>query len=721
MKKHARRMAVLMLSAVMVFLSVSHIVSATDEGFTITRDLKNGDFNEVTVAQIEDAYKIVNDSYVSGTGKFYVDTDGTKTQVGRYTTAVFKGESLNVGTYYVYLQGTASTLYYSVSLIGEIDVKLDAEIIGPDTVDVSMQDINDGKYDGIAEDIRKQYKVDFDDFNDGAVYTVQYLAGKNGYQALNYIPNSTAVYLYGAHAFGTSEAGGALDVGNTEEVHVSVTNAKYPGITLTKTVTATVRDTRSEPEFVYSSPASVTYNKESLKEDLTKAIAEKLSIRNPETLEEISCDPGKLEITSAIPTASYQTQTITVRFAGDDTFAPASIDVAAYILKADASIDVKNAQYTYDGTEKNTDIVAAPDDLDYVKIIAGIDGDAAGFLSLQIPKSVRDAMVIPIIPGIYEIDIYKMLQDSIGDGVALKDFQNLVNTLILPYAEYLLGGSFDAESLSQITELIKSIPELDINAVVTLGKGPKNTGIYLIGAVSTDQNYKTAMDFGYLTIAPQTGSTDSAVELRFHKPLPEGNTFEYGETEKFDLGADLFGSDDEVLTDKYIRYLYSGRDMNGMSYLSDKAPSLPGKYTETAYSIGGNYLPTPVSRSFTVNPISVRVIVNDKSKTEGSADEALTFTIEGNVIEGDDLGITLYREPGETVGKYTISAAVSNKNYAAAVQDGTYTIVPQNKKDADSSDVPETGDPSRIGLYAAVMLLSLAAALFMIRKNKDRI
>ena len=98
-----------------------------------------------------------------------------------------------------------------------------------------------------------------------------------------------------------------------------------------------------------------------------------------------------------------------------------------------------------------------------------------------------------------------------------------------------------------------------------------------------------------------------------------------------------------------------------------------------------NFDVTYVGGSLTVNPRKINISIDSKKKVEGDADPELTYTVSratgeavaqavedtaaaSAVVEGDELGVTLTREAGETVGLYDIYANVEglNSNYALA-------------------------------------------------------
>lgn len=126
-----------------------------------------------------------------------------------------------------------------------------------------------------------------------------------------------------------------------------------------------------------------------------------------------------------------------------------------------------------------------------------------------------------------------------------------------------------------------------------------------------------------------------------------------------------------------------------------------------------NFAVTYVGGSLTVNPRKINISIDSKKKVEGDADPELTYTVSratgeavaqavedtaaaSAVVEGDELGVTLTREAGETVGLYDIYANVEglNSNYALAeTPDGTDkfeivkkgTVIDDNKKPSDQN------------------------------------
>ncbi len=89
---------------------------------------------------------------------------------------------------------------------------------------------------------------------------------------------------------------------------------------------------------------------------------------------------------------------------------------------------------------------------------------------------------------------------------------------------------------------------------------------------------------------------------------------------------------------------------------------------------------------FDIAPASVTIDVDSATKMYGMSDPVFTGTVTG-VVEGDDLNVGYYRDGGENVGTYTITATYdeSNANYSVTTNTGTLTIT------AASIDNPDNG------------------------------
>ena len=93
----------------------------------------------------------------------------------------------------------------------------------------------------------------------------------------------------------------------------------------------------------------------------------------------------------------------------------------------------------------------------------------------------------------------------------------------------------------------------------------------------------------------------------------------------------------------------------------------------------GDYSVTFVSANYVIMPRPLTVIISDQS-AEYSATGEYAFDgtaykiTEGNVVEGDNVGITIAKEAGTAMGLYAITGAYTNKNYDVTFVNGVYEI-----------------------------------------------
>lgn len=135
-----------------------------------------------------------------------------------------------------------------------------------------------------------------------------------------------------------------------------------------------------------------------------------------------------------------------------------------------------------------------------------------------------------------------------------------------------------------------------------------------------------------------------------------------------------------------VEYTYFDASGNPLA----KAPKDAGTYKVKVTVNSKKYEEVSIEKEFKINPKMVKVIVDNKEKIEGKEDPEFTYTMEGDVVQGDSLGITLTRDEGEKAGIYTIHATLSNKNYEAEITEGVFTIKPSDKPTPGPSGEPTT-------------------------------
>ena len=344
--------------------------------------------------------------------------------------------------------------------------------------------------------------------------------------------------------------------------------------------------------------------------------------------------------------------------------------LTANLVQGDASIDVKSETITYGQTPALV-INTSPADLSYVRVIAGIDGDAQNFISIDFPASTKELMKVKVM-GSTVFDGYSYLASRVGDGVSVDEFRGIVNSMIgmiagnPTYSAAAKAQGLDINAFYTVYGVLNQISALDANAKVRLGQVPKNAGVYLVTAISTNLGYAHVTDTGYLTIMPKSSSMFTKVELRFNKLIPGlYNVLSYEDAQTFEFGGKLY-INGIVKESAHVKTLYSGKTFAGefKPYQSEPIRE-PGVYTETVYIAGGNYYAAPIVRPYTVDRKVVKLVMDSETVTYDGQPHALTAADKNGADIDDE--ITYYYvgfgyqsfNPPVNAGIYTVYA-----NYA---------------------------------------------------------
>lgn len=152
-------------------------------------------------------------------------------------------------------------------------------------------------------------------------------------------------------------------------------------------------------------------------------------------------------------------------------------------------------------------------------------------------------------------------------------------------------------------------------------------------------------------------------------------------------------------------YTFSYVGVSGTTYGPSSAlPTDAGNYTviaSVAASADGNYdAASSVATPFAINPASIAVTADAKSKTYGDADPALTYTFAPALQSGDSFSGALTRGAGESVGNYAITQGTLSLSsnytltYTAAnltINQRSLTITANNQSKTYGSTLTFTG------------------------------
>jgi len=164
--------------------------------------------------------------------------------------------------------------------------------------------------------------------------------------------------------------------------------------------------------------------------------------------------------------------------------------------------------------------------------------------------------------------------------------------------------------------------------------------------------------------------------------VPDANTKDYGTADPvltYTVTGLVNGDNESVVTGALTRT--AGEDI--------------GTYdiNQGTLAVSGNYDIAYTGADFNITKATLNIVADTKSKTYGTADPALTYTVTG-LVNGDTQAVltgTLVRTAGETAGTYPITQGTLNagNNYDIAFTGADFTII-ETMAIADSSQTNVT-------------------------------
>lgn len=267
------------------------------------------------------------------------------------------------------------------------------------------------------------------------------------------------------------------------------------------------------------------------------------------------------------------------------------------VNKAFVRVHVKSAAIFYD--EKPTThqyVTTKPeDDFTIFKVYSGVTSSVKGAIYLQLPESILSpealAKIDPIVKGLYG----KTLTEILNDGMTLGELRALLQQLEKPtddLAKFLKIFNIDISSFTELLKVINKIPGVFDSTRVAIGS-PNRAGMYLVTAITSNQNYKTGVGTSTLVVKMRA----TGANLVWNN---DQTTYTTGELANSPLGATLMRGDTPAHNQDGVHYRYVGTTDTHRLYISKNAPTEPGTYRQTAYILGGNDMAKSISRSITI-------------------------------------------------------------------------------------------------------------------------
>ena len=267
------------------------------------------------------------------------------------------------------------------------------------------------------------------------------------------------------------------------------------------------------------------------------------------------------------------------------------------VNKAFVRVHVKSAAIFYDEKPTTQQYVTTKpeDDFTIFKVYSGVTSSVKGAVYLQLPESILSPEALAKIDPAVKLLCGKTLTDILNDGMTLGELRALLQKLEKPtddLAKFLKIFNIDISSFTELLKVINKIPGVFDSTRVAIGS-PNRAGMYLVTAITSNQNYKTGVGTGTLVVKMR--ATGASLVWNNDK-----TTYTTSELESSPLGATLMRDGQAASNQEGVHYRYVGTTDTHRLYISSKAPTAPGTYRQTAYILGGNDMAKSISRSITI-------------------------------------------------------------------------------------------------------------------------
>ena len=267
------------------------------------------------------------------------------------------------------------------------------------------------------------------------------------------------------------------------------------------------------------------------------------------------------------------------------------------VNKAFVRVHVKPAAIFYDEKPTTQQYVTTKpeDDFTIFKVYSGLTSSVKGAVYLQLPESILSPEALAKIDPVVKLLYGKTLTDILNDGMTLGELRALLQKLEKPtddLAKLLKLFNIDISSFTELLKVINKIPGVFDSTRVAIGS-PNRAGMYLVTAITSNQNYKTGVGTSTLVVKMRA----TGANLVWNN---DQTTFTTDELANSPLGATLMRDGEACHNQDGVHYRYVGTTDTHRLYISSKAPTAPGTYRQTAYILGGNDMAKSISRSITI-------------------------------------------------------------------------------------------------------------------------
>lgn len=334
----------------------------------------------------------------------------------------------------------------------------------------------------------------------------------------------------------------------------------------------------------------------------------------------------------------------------------------------------------------------------------------------------------------YEISYKENVPNIIvsSKGILSNDFVDVIYNIVKDDIYYELSLNLEC-GIYDLLVVINNRRELEVNYNITVNHGKLkiigiDTEIFVEDTVSYD--YKgTGFVAKYANIVLKDANGVELIDKEFkYSYVKNGETVDnaigvgtYSVTVRFESTKEYNGCEktftliikqlvatitidnkQSVYGDEIVPLTYkvtSGKvhSIDSLSLQLTKAEGYSvGKYAITATYNNTNYDITFVDGEYEIIQRELQIIIDNKESNYLEELKELTYTINGEIIENDELNIVITKEEGLEAGSYFITGTYSNNQYNVSFVRGVYTIKKINIDGVTFEDVSVTYDGSQV-------------------------
>lgn len=286
-------------------------------------------------------------------------------------------------------------------------------------------------------------------------------------------------------------------------------------------------------------------------------------------------------------------QQIRVSYNGGADYKPSTAaDGTVTIDKASVKVHVKSASMYVSEAANGLDLVTTDpvDNFDTYVIYAGLTSNVTTALYVQLPaRYTSNSTLLAIVDKALAAIGQPTLTELLQNGTTVGELRKMLSASEIIDALDKIG--VDTGVLGQVIQVVDKLPGIADNVRIAFGS-PNHAGIYAVTAVTDNRNYKTGVGVGALVLKADKAKLVWKQDISKISAADAANA---------DFMAELTVNGVAVADQHSVHVLYSGFTSKWKPYSSTTTPPTePGRYVMTVVVLGGDYVASPVTRTFRI-------------------------------------------------------------------------------------------------------------------------